>query len=101
MESVDERSKPREGWVRVFCPHTRSLSAEEIASLPPDERKKAEAGDEGMWLEVQCPEEKCLIGDHKVTIEVRGVKAKEAEGLWHRLFCPEDRCLAESATDIP
>ncbi len=87
--------------VRIFCPYARSLSQEELSSIPADLRQRAEAGDEGVWLEVRCPQEKCLVGDHEVKIEIRGIEDSEREGLWHKVFCPEEICLAESATDLP
>ncbi len=93
--------KDKDGWIRVFCPDTRGLSPEELSNIPLEERKKAEAGDEGMWLEVKCPGEKCMTGDHKITIEVRGVDPAEHEGVWHKLFGPEDRCFADSPSDLP
>jgi len=99
--SAPYSSKAKEGWIRVFCPYSRSLSSEEISSIPREEKKRTEADDEGVWLEVQCPEEKCLTGKDKITITVRGVEPREDEGLWHKLFCPEDRCFAQTPVDLP
>lgn len=93
------QSNTREGWIRVFCPDTRTLSPEEISSLSPEERRNIEAADEGVWLEVKCPDKECLIGQ-RMMIPVRGVEHGD-QGLWHELFCPEDRCVAESPTDLP
>lgn len=101
MASAAPQSKSRGNSLRVFCPYARSLSSEEIADMSSGEREKAEAGDEGVWLEVQCPDQKCLIGEHKIKLEVRGIEPREQEGVWHKLFCPEDRCLAQSAIDLP
>ncbi|MEM5788246.1 MAG: hypothetical protein AAGU11_13080 [Syntrophobacteraceae bacterium] len=101
MASSEPISRTKEGWVRVFCPYTRNLSAEEIADISPDERRKIEAGDEGVWIEAKCPKDKCLIGEQKISLEARGAKPSEKEGLWHKLFCPEDRCVAKEATDLP
>jgi hypothetical protein len=94
------QNQAREGWIRVFCPHTRYLSSKEVEGISLEERMSTEAGDEGVWLEVRCPDDKCLTGEHKMTIEVRGVEGKK-EGLWHKLFCPEDRCFAQSPADLP
>ncbi len=99
--STASHNMTRENWIRVFCPYTRSLTPEEISSIPLEERRRTEAGDEGVWLEVQCPGEKCLTGEHKMTIPVRGVSPREHEGLWHKVFCPEDRCIARSGIDLP
>ena len=98
MASIIPPSNSKEDWIRVFCPDVRSVSAAEISS---EERRRTEAGDEGVWLEVRCPRDKCLTGEDKMTISVRGIAPREEEGLWHKLFCPEDRCFAESSVDIP
>lgn len=87
--------------IRIFCLHARSLSQDEVSSIPTDQRQKMEAGDKGVWLEVSCPEEKCLVGDHEIKLEMRGFDARKKEGFWHKVFCPEDRCFAESASDLP
>ncbi len=100
MPPTGSTRETREGWIRVFCPHTRSLSSDEISGLAPELRKETEAGDEGVWLEVQCHNDKCISGDDTITITARGAGPK-AEDLWHSIFCPEDRCLAESAVDLP
>ena len=101
MPSTLPQGNTREGWIRVFCPHTRSLTPEEILSMTVEERRSTEADEKGVWLEVECPEGKCLIGENKMTITVRGVVPREDEGLWHKLFCPEDRCIAQSPSDLP
>ena len=95
------KSETREGWIRVFCPYTRTLRPEEIAELSDEQREKAEAGDEGVWLEVECPRDKCLSGTTELTIPVRGVERKKGEGLWHKIFCPEDRCYKQSPIEFP
>ncbi len=100
MPPTASPNETKEGWIRVFLPYTRSLSSEEISSMAPELRKKTEAGDEGVWLEVQCHKDKCLTGNDKITIPVRGIGPREG-GLWHSAFCPEDQCLAESAADVP
>ncbi|MEN6465957.1 MAG: hypothetical protein ABFD62_12310 [Syntrophaceae bacterium] len=96
-----QQNESREGWIRVFCPDTRKLSARETAGIPPEKKKKAEAGYDGVWLEVKCPEEKCLTGEDEIRIKVRGVEHGRKEGLWHKIFCPEDRCMAQSPLDLP
>lgn len=97
MTPTESLSKPREGYIRFFSPYTRSLSPEEIS---PEERQRTEAGDRGVWLEVECPRNNCIISNERISIEVRCVEEKK-EGLWHKLFCPEDKCFAQSASEVP
>ncbi|UCF93273.1 MAG: hypothetical protein JSW39_03685 [Desulfobacterales bacterium] len=48
--------------LKVFLPDARILSAEEIAGRPAEKKEMAQAaGQKGIWLEVDCPEDECLI----------------------------------------
>lgn len=102
MASVSIAKGQEKGRLRVFIPRAHRLSAEEIAAMPFEDRQAAEAGDEGVWLDVDCPRDKCLTGEDKLTMEIRGVKrGEDGGGIWHELFCPEDRCYAQSPMDLP
>ncbi|MCE5335358.1 MAG: hypothetical protein LLG06_12315 [Desulfobacteraceae bacterium] len=101
MASVSIDRSPEPGRIRVFIPRAHRLSAEEIAAIPVEDRRAAESGDEGVWLDVDCPRDKCLTGDNKLTMEIRGMKHGKEGGIWHELFCPEDRCYARSPLDLP
>jgi hypothetical protein len=85
-----------------FFPNARALSAGEVASLPDDKRKSAEAaGKLGVWLEVPCPDGSCLDKDGNVTLQAAGIEGKQDKGLWLNVFCPEDSCLWKGGTDLP
>jgi hypothetical protein len=90
------------GWLRVFIPHARCLTDQEMNSLPEQQRKDAEGeSHEGVWLKVHCPENICLTDDGKVILPAKGVSLPEKKGLWLRLFCPEERCLIDDYTHLP
>jgi hypothetical protein len=85
-----------------FFPGSRLLSSAEIAALPEDRRKAAEAsGREGVWLEVPCPHGSCMNKEGKVVLEAVSAGHKEEKGIWLNIFCPEDSCLWKSGTELP
>ena len=84
-----------------YFPNARALSSGEIAALPDDKKKSAEAaGKSGVWLEVHCPDGSCLTKDGKVTLEAVGAEGGKGKGLWLNVFCPEDNCLWKGGTDL-
>lgn len=101
MASMTTHIGSEKDRLRVFIPHARILTPEDLLTIPPEEKRDAEAGNEGVWLDVHCPKGKCLSGEHKLTMEVRGVKQGPKGGIWHEIFCPEDRCYAQSYSDLP
>jgi hypothetical protein len=85
-----------------YFPNAKALSSSEVASLPDDKKKSAEAtGKSGIWLEVHCPSGSCVGKDGKITLEAVGVEAKKGKGVWLNVFCPEDSCLWKGGTDLP
>jgi hypothetical protein len=83
-----------------FFPGARILSDQERASLPEEKKQAAaEAGKEGVWLEVDCPDRSC-IEEGKIVIPAAATAA-EGEGYWLNLFCPENSCKISEMTDLP
>jgi hypothetical protein len=85
-----------------YFPEARVLSGEEIEALAPDKRQAAaESGQQGVWLEINCPDKSCINVDGKITISAVGTEAKAKGGVWLNLFCPEDSCELRQSTDLP
>jgi hypothetical protein len=85
-----------------YFPNARALTSSEVAALPDEKKKSAEAaGKSGIWLEVHCPDGSCIGADGKITLQAAGIKDKEDKGLWLNVFCPEDSCLWKSGADLP
>ncbi|MFO7686657.1 MAG: hypothetical protein R6V60_11240 [Desulfobacterales bacterium] len=85
-----------------FFPEARVLRDAEVEALPPEKRKEAEkSGRQGVWLEINCPEEACIGDDGKITISAAGTGTGKKKGLWLNLFCPEDSCEIRQNTDLP
>jgi hypothetical protein len=84
-----------------YFPGLRMLSNAEIAALPEEKRRAAEAsGRAGVWLEVQCADEACLR-DGKICIDAVAPEREGDRGVWLKIFCPEDSCLFKGGTDLP
>ena len=85
-----------------YFPEARVLSGEEIEALAPDKRQAAaESGQQGVWLEINCPDKSCINADGKITISAVGTEAKAKGGVWLNLFCPEDSCELRQSTYLP
>jgi hypothetical protein len=87
---------------RFFLPNARLLGKDEIASLPPEKLKAAKAGaQQGLWLEIACPNESCIDDDGNIIIPAKGADAYDKKGFFLNLFCPEDSCEVLQSTDLP
>jgi hypothetical protein len=85
-----------------YFPNARALNSGEVAALPDEKRKSAEAaGRDGVWLEVDCPEGSCVGKDGKVTLPAAGIEGRKDKGIWLNVFCPEDSCLWKGGTELP
>jgi hypothetical protein len=84
-----------------FFPEARVLSGEEVEALPPEKRQAAaKSGQQGVWLEINCPDSSCISEDGKITVSAVGTEAKSKGGVWLNLFCPEDSCEIRQSTDL-
>ena len=87
---------------RFFLPNARILGKEEIAALPPEKIKAAEADTrDGLWLEIVCPDASCIDGKGNITIPAKGAEQQKEKGLFLNLFCPEKSCEIVQGTDLP
>ena len=87
---------------RFFLPEARVLGQDEIASLPPEKLKNVEsAGQQGLWLEIACPDESCIDEQGNITIPAKGTELSGEKGLFLNLFCPEGSCEVVQSTDLP
>jgi hypothetical protein len=85
-----------------FFPEARVLRGEEVEALPPDKKQAAaKLGQQGVWLEINCPDKSCINADGKITVSAVGTEAKSKRGVWLNLFCPEDSCELRQSTDLP
>jgi hypothetical protein len=85
-----------------FFPGLRMLSNAEIAALPEDKRRAAESSrQQGVWLEIPCPDDACIQSDGKICVEAVTPGGKADRGVWLNIFCPEDSCLFKSGTELP
>jgi len=99
MSAESDSKKKTSTLIRVFIPTARLLSAAEIKALPVKDRQPA--GDEGLWVEVACPDDSCTIDGGHICLPAALPSSKKDKGAWLKIFCPEDRCYFDSAADLP
>jgi hypothetical protein len=92
-------SNPNPFRFKFFVPKARVLSQDEIDSMPAEKiQSVAAAGQNGIWLEIDCPDGSCLDAEGRITLP----EAKpEGKGIFLDLFCPEGSCEIVQSTDIP
>jgi len=95
---------------RFFLPDARILEKDEIANLPPEKLAAvASGGQNGLWLEIDCPDDSCSDDDGIITIPVKRLDdttgklddTTAKKGFLLNLFCPEDSCEIIQSTDLP
>ncbi|MEJ2165474.1 MAG: hypothetical protein P8X90_08090 [Desulfobacterales bacterium] len=87
---------------RFFLPDARVLEKDEVANLSPEKLSSVEAGgQQGLWLEITCPNESCIDADGNITIPAKGADTSGKKGFFFNLFCPEDSCEIVQSTDLP
>ena len=80
---------------KFFLPEARVLSDAEIETLA---AAKAAGTQDGLWLEIRCPDASCLDDDGRITLPPQ---TREKEGFFLNLFCPRDSCEVVQGTDLP
>jgi hypothetical protein len=76
---------------RFFLPRARAMERDEIASLPPEKLEDAESdSQQGVWLEMACPDESCIDDESNLTISAKGIEMSGKKGTFLNLFCPEN-----------
>jgi hypothetical protein len=94
--------KPQDGPRRVFMPKARVLSENELGSL--SEREKAFAGeckDKGLWLEIFCPDDACLLEEERIKLPVFCEHPEHKHSLWLEIFCPGGSCEVTESSKLP
>lgn len=87
---------------RFFLPDARILGKDEIANLPSEKLAAVPSGgQDGLWLEIVCPNESCIDDDGNITIPAKGTDTSGKKGIILSLFCPEDSCEVTQSTDLP
>jgi hypothetical protein len=85
-----------------FFPEARVLTDDEISKLSPDKKATAEkAGQNGLWLEIDCPDGSCLDDKGQITITLPEFRSTDEKGIWLNIFCPEKSCEILQSTDAP
>ena len=90
---------PKPFQFKFFLPNSRLLSKSEIDRLPADKLRTAGATDEdGLWLEITCPDHSCLDPEGRITLPTQ---ESEGKGVFLSMFCPEDSCEIVQSSDLP
>lgn len=87
---------------KFFLPNARLLDDSEIADLLPENLKAVKPGQqEGLWIEIVCPDASCIDEDGNITIPAKSADPVSEDGIFLSLFCPNDSCEVVQSTDLP
>jgi hypothetical protein len=87
---------------RFFLPEARVLGQDEITTMPAEKLKVVESGgQQGLWLEIVCPDESCIDDEGNITIPAKGIETSQKEGFFLNLFCHNNSCEIVQSTDLP
>lgn len=81
---------------KPFLPSAGALSAEEF-KIYSDE----DCEGRGLWLDVFCPEDRCLREEERIKLIDFCEDAEEKPDLWLETFCPESSCEIYDAWRLP
>ena len=81
---------------KAYLPSVGALSAEEFKT---DSDKDCE--DRGLWLEVFCPEDRCLREEERIQLVDFCENSGEKHDAWLEAFCPEGSCEIFDASQLP
>lgn len=88
-------SKDKPFRFKFFLPEARLLSDAEIENL---KTPKPAEGQDGLWVEINCPDASCLDEQGRITLPSQ---AADREGFFLNLFCPQGSCEIVQSTDLP
>jgi hypothetical protein len=89
----DKKSNSPDGPRRVFLPKARVLSQQELGSLSEHEKSfEKECKDRGIWLELFCPDDTCLLEEERIKLPVFCEHPGHKHSLWIDIFCPGGSC---------
>jgi len=102
MENKNISEKEATSPKKVFFPKARALSNEEINTLSAEEKAFAkECQDRGVWLEIFCPDDNCLLEEERMKLPVFCKDSKNRQDLWLEIFCPDNSCELSGPTQLP
>lgn len=68
----------------------------------PEEKREASQGQEGLWLEIFCPDGACLTDEERGKVPERAEAPRgKDKGYWLKLFCPDDTCQIDNGSKAP
>lgn len=86
----------------VFLPNSRVLSGKDLTALSDKEKAFArECKDKGVWLELFCPDDNCLIEEERIKLIDFCEGTGEKRNLWLKVFCPDASCEISEHTQLP
>jgi len=98
----DKKKKEMEGPCRIFIPKARILSQEEVGSLTEREKTfQKECKVKGLWLEIFCPDDACLLEEERIKLPVFCEHPKHDHSLWLDIFCPGGSCEVSESSKLP
>lgn len=98
----NKKKKELEGPRRIFIPKARILSQEEVGSLTEREKTfQKECKDNGLWLEIFCPDDACLLEEERIKLPVFCENPKHDHSLWLDIFCPSGSCEVNDSSKLP
>jgi muconolactone delta-isomerase len=102
MEHKNANEKEKTSPKKVFFPKARALSNEEVDTLSAEEKAFAkECQDRGVWLEIFCPDDNCLLEGERMQLPIFCKDSKNRQDLWLEIFCPDNSCELSVATQLP
>ena len=85
-----------------FLPNNRVISGEDLTALSDKEKAFArDCEEKGVWLEVFCPEDKCLLEEERIKLVDFCEDTGEKHDLWLKVFCPDASCEISEHTQLP
>jgi hypothetical protein len=102
MKPSNDKKKEMEGPRRIFIPKARILSQDEVGSLTEREKTfEKECKDKGLWLEIFCPDDACLLEEERIRLPVFCEHPNHDHSLWLEIFCPGGSCEINESSKLP
>lgn len=79
------------------------MTDDEISRLSPDKKATVEKmGQNGLWLEIECPDASCMDAGGHIIIPSHEIQTTDKKNsMWLNIFCPERSCEILQSTDAP
>jgi hypothetical protein len=79
-----------------YSPSVGALSAKEFRTI-----SDRDCEDRGAWLEVFCPDDRCLREEERIELVDFCEDTGEKRDRWSDVFCPESSCEVIEASQLP